>query len=41
VTKLFRLPVGNEDIWFDIAIKEFDVNTKVYYALLQALNEMA
>jgi len=39
VTKSFGVPVGDEDTWFDIATKEFDVNAKAHYALLQALNE--
>jgi len=38
VTKPFSVPIGDEDTWFDIATKEFDTNSKAYYAFLQALN---
>ena len=38
VTKPFSIPVGDEDIWFDIAIKEFDIDAKAHYELLQVLN---
>jgi len=38
VTKPFNVPDGDEDTWSEIATKEFDANTKAYYALLQALN---
>ena len=39
MTKLFSVPIGDEDTWSDIAIKEFDANAKAHYALLQALND--
>jgi len=39
VTKLFSIPVSDEDIWSDIATKKFDANTKTHYTLLQALND--
>jgi len=39
VTKLFSIPVGDKDIWSDIATKKFDANAKAHYALLQALND--
>jgi len=39
VTKSFSVPDGNEDTWSEIATKEFDVNAKAHYALLQALND--
>ena len=39
VTKPFSLPIGDENIWSDIATKEFDANTKAHYAFLQALND--
>jgi len=39
VTKPFSVPVGDEDTWSDIAIKEFDANAKAHYALLQVLND--
>ena len=39
VTKYFSVPISNEDTWSDIAPKEFDVNAKAHYALLQALND--
>ena len=39
VTKSFSVPDGDEDTWFDIAIKKFDANAKVHYALLQTLND--
>jgi len=39
VTKPFSVPVGDEDIWSDMATKEFDANTKAHYALLQVLND--
>ena len=32
-------PEGDEDTWFDIALKEFDAKTKAHYALLQALSD--
>ena len=38
VTKPFSVPIGDEDTWSDIATKEFDVNAKAHYALLQDLN---
>jgi len=38
MTKPFSIPIGDEDTWFDIATKEFDVKAKAHYALLQALN---
>ena len=38
VTKPFNVPDGDEDTWSKIATKEFDVNAKAHYALLQALN---
>ena len=28
VTKLFSVPVGDEDTWSDIATKEFDANQR-------------
>ena len=39
VTKLFSVPIGDEDTWSDIATKEFDANAKAHYALLQVLND--
>jgi len=39
VTKPFSVPDGDEDTWSNIATKEFDVNAKSQYALLQALND--
>ena len=39
VTKLFSVPIGDEDTWSDIATKKFDANAKAHYALLQALND--
>ena len=39
VTKPFNIPIGDGDIWSDIATKEFDANAKAYYVLLQALND--
>jgi len=41
VTKPFSVPDGDEDTWSNVATKEFDVNARVYYALLQALNDIA
>ena len=38
MTKPFSIPIGDEDTWFNIATKEFDVKAKAHYALLQALN---
>ena len=35
---MFVVPNGDEDIWTDITVKEFKVNAKAHYALLQALN---
>ena len=39
VTKLFTVPIDDEDTWCDIATKKFDANTKAHYALLQVLND--
>ena len=39
VTKSFSASLGDEDTWSDIATKEFDVNARAHYALLQALND--
>jgi len=39
VTKLFSVPIGDEDTWSDIATEEFDANTKAHHALLQTLND--
>ena len=39
VTKPFSIPIGDEDIWSDIAMREFDANAKAHYVLLQALND--
>ena len=39
MTKHFSVPIGDEDIWSDIATKEFDANAKAHYVLLQALND--
>ena len=39
VTKLFSVPIGDEDTWFDIVTKKFDANAKASYALLKALND--
>ena len=39
MTKPFSVLIGDEDTWSDIATKEFDVNAKAHYALLQALND--
>ena len=39
MTKPFSVPVGDEDTWSDIATKEFDVNAKAHFVLLQALND--
>ena len=38
MTKPFSAPLGDEDTWSDIAMKEFDANARAHYALLQALN---
>jgi len=38
VTKPF-FSEGDENTWFDIAVKEFDANVKANYTLLQALND--
>ena len=38
ITKSFLVPNGDEDTWSDITVKEFVVNAKANYALLQALN---
>ena len=37
--KAFVHPDGDEDTWFKIMVKEFEVNTKSHFALLQALND--
>jgi len=34
ITKPFSLPLGDEDTWSGIAIKEFDANAKAHYALI-------
>jgi len=39
VTKTFNTPDGDEDIWSEIATKEFDANAKAHYVLLQTLND--
>ena len=39
MTKLFSVPIGDEDTWFDIVTKKFDANAKANYALLKALND--
>ena len=39
VTKPFIVPIGDDNTRFDNATKEFDANTKAYYAFLQALND--
>ena len=39
MTKPFSVPIGDDDTWSDIATKEFDINAKTHYALLQALND--
>ena len=39
VTKPFSVLISDEDIWSDIATKEFDANAKAHYPLLQALND--
>jgi len=39
VTKPFREPDGNEDIWSEIATNKFDANAKPRYVLLHALND--
>jgi len=39
MTKPFSVPIGDENTWSDIATKEFDVNAKPHYVLLQALND--
>ena len=39
-TNPFRVPLGDENIWSDIATKEFNTNFRAYYALLQALNDV-
>jgi len=39
LTKPFNVPDGDEDTWSKIATKEFDVNAKAHYALLQTLND--
>ena len=39
VTKLFSVPIGDNDTWSDIFTKEFDANAKAHYALLQVLND--
>ena len=38
ISKLFVYPESDEDSWFEITIKEYNANSKAYYALLQALN---
>ena len=35
----FSVPDGDEDTWYEIATKKFNVNAKAHYALLQALND--
>jgi len=37
ITKPFVVPTSYEDTWSNITVKEFDANTKAYYAFLQAL----
>ena len=37
MTKPFGVPIGDEDTWSDIVIKELDANTKAHYVLLQTL----
>ena len=39
MTKPFVFTEGDEDTWSDITVKEFEVNAKAHYALLQALND--
>ena len=39
VTKPFSAPLGDEDTWSDIAMKEFNANARTHYVLLQALND--
>ena len=39
VNKPFNIPIGDENTWCNIATKEFDVNVKAHYALLQVLND--
>ena len=39
VTKPFSAPLGDEDTWSDITTKEFNANSRVHYAFLQALND--
>ena len=39
ITKPFVCPKGDKDAWSEIAVKEYDVNSKAHYALLQALND--
>ena len=38
ITKPFSVPNSDEDTWYDITIKEFEVNAKAHYTLLQAFN---
>ena len=40
VTKPFSVNDGDENTWSDISTKEFDVNAKPHYALLEALKFM-
>ena len=39
VTKSFSVPDGDEATWSDVATKEFNTNAKVYFVMLQALND--
>jgi len=39
VTKPLIVSISDESTWSDISTKEFDVNAKAHYALLQALND--
>jgi len=39
ITKPFVIPVGDEDTWSNITVKEFKPNAKSHYALLKSLND--
>ena len=39
ISKLFVCPEGDDDSWSKITVKEYEVNSKAYYALLQSLND--
>ena len=39
VNKEFKEPQGDENTWSELETKEFEVNSKAHYALMQALND--